>query len=85
MTIEQAWRPTRAPEVLTEDFGDALVLYDPRTDRFHRLNAAGRVLGLACDGNRTAGRIAADAEHCGTKAAAAVEFLMALADADLLK
>ena len=84
MTIEQAWRPTRAPEVLTEDFGDAIVLYDPRTDRFHRLNAAGRVLWLACDGNATLHEISRSTElpiHTRDTIAA---FLKQLSEEELL-
>lgn len=43
----------RATEVLVEEFGEELIVYDQRTDRVHCLTASARKVWGACDGSTT--------------------------------
>ncbi len=62
-------RLERAAAVLTEDFGDATVLYDPHADRLHLLNAAGRALWFACNGQHSADELVSSRSRLGFDAA----------------
>ena len=74
----------RAPGVLTEDFADAAVLYDPRVDRLHLLNARGRALWIACDGQQTLDDLVAAGNLQGLEAADVQETLRVFREEGLL-
>ncbi len=52
--------PTRRIDVDLIQLGHEALLYDPVTERVHRLNATGLLLWQCCDGTATAQTIAAD-------------------------
>lgn len=53
----------RTTDLLVEDLGTELVLYDVPSHRVHRLNAVAAAVWLRCDGESTEEAIVADVEH----------------------
>ena len=82
--MSPANRPRRAARVLAEHLDDAAVLYDPATDRLHRLNPSGTILWEHCDGERTISEIARSA-HEDLDVDEAVAFFSALHDEGLVE
>jgi hypothetical protein len=59
MSERQPIKPRRRTDVLCKTLGSEGVIFDPKTDTTHALNAASLLIWNLCDGTRDAGDIAA--------------------------
>lgn len=74
-------RPVRRTDVEVVDVGDEQLIWDPNTDRVHRLDAVAALIWPFLDGTATLGELAADvADVWGISAEQAQEALSSMID-----